>query len=339
MKKAPFVLLICVCCFGCIQTNNKQSESQITDTTITDSIHVNKEPAVQADSSFENNDVLNSIECVNDDVKDYVARKCNHYTKEGIHPYCIQCNGMVSVYDKSRSFGEGKILDSVDVIFNYNNDVEYVVCQTTAKLIHVSFSKSKPLMIINYLDDRPEYYDAILDDYFWIYNLDSLANGALHKDSIYCKYCDDGYVIGDKLFFTRSNEQDDFQGGYWLTDIYVSPFDNIADSVVVARNFGIRAISSDGKYIIAENKNTISQYSCAIIDVEQKKYQVLLGRNYCNRTVIYSDEEQKFGFIFGKKIVYVDMPKTFPFDALEKKDIFWPRPKGLEEKFEKPSLQ
>lgn len=53
MKKASFVLLICVCCFGCTQTNNKQSESQITDTTITDSIHVNKEPAVQADSSFD----------------------------------------------------------------------------------------------------------------------------------------------------------------------------------------------------------------------------------------------------------------------------------------------
>ena len=278
---------------------------------------------------------IEKIDVVNESVKPFVVSKCNHYTKEGIHPYCIQCNGIVSVYDKSHSFGEGNILDSVDVIFNYNNDVEYVVCQTTAKLIHVSFSKSKPLMIINYLDDRPEYYD-----YFGIYNLDSLANGALHKDSIYCKYCDDGYVIGDELFFTRSNERDDFQGGYWLTDFYMSPFDNIVESVVVARNFGIRAISSDGKYIIAENKNTISQYSCAIIDVEQKKYQVLLGRNYCNRTVIYSDEEQKFGFIFGKKIVYVDMPKTFPFDALEKKDIFWPRPPmDWIKKYEKPSLQ
>ena len=340
MRKASLVLLICVYCFGCTRTNNKQSESQISDTTISDSAQVNEEPIVQADSSFENNYVLNLIDFVKEDVKDFAASKCNHYTKEGIHPYCIQCNGIVSVYDKFHSYGEGKNLDLVDVIFNYNNDVEYVVCQTTEKLIHVSFSKSKPLMIINYLDDRPEHYDATLDDYFWIYNLDSLANGILHKDSIYCKYCDDGYVIGDKLFFTRSNERDDFQGGFWLTDIYVSPFDNIADSVVIARNFGIRAISSDGEYILAENKNTINQYSCAIIDVKQKKYQVLLGRNYCSRTVIYSDEEQKFGFIFGKKIVYVDMPKTFPFDALEKRNIFWPSPsRDWIEKFEKPQLE
>ncbi len=244
------------------------------------------------------------------------------------------------VYEKL--IRKGEELDSIELYLNYKKTDNYIIRKSiySDKTIHVSFSETTPLMIINYLDFRPEYYDSAIDDYFWIYNLDSLANGILHKDSIYCKYCSDGYVINDKLFFARSNERDDFYDGFALSDIYVAPLDHIEDSVAIARKFRIRAISSDGKYILAQNKNTIRNWSCAIINVEQKKYQVLLGRDYHARQVIYSDEERKFGFIFGEKIVYVDMPQTFPFDALEKRNIFWPRPKGdWYKKFEKQPLE
>ncbi|MCQ2227339.1 MAG: hypothetical protein MJZ01_05435, partial [Bacteroidales bacterium] len=120
-------------------------------------------------------------------------------------------------------------LDSIYLYLNYNVEKSYKIVETSYKKIKSIFSIDNKKLVINYLDERPEYYDATLDDYFWIYNLDSLANGILHKDSIYCKYCSNGHIIDDRLFYTRSNERDDFQGGYWLTDIYVSPLDNIAD--------------------------------------------------------------------------------------------------------------
>ena len=330
IKNWIIIFLVCslMCTMSPFQNDNRSIE----------------EPFTHVIDSVVNENTINHIEIVRELVKDYDCSSClSHQMKEMIDKkqwWYITCNDDFLLYMKICSRGGEFDLDSFDVFLNYKESFEYKLCRTTEKQIHIGFSKSKPLMIINYLDDRPEHYDASLDDYFWIYNLDSIANGIIHKDSIYCKYCDNGYVIGDRLFFTRSNERDDFQNGFWLTDIYVSPYNDIADSIVIARNFEIRAISNDGKYILAENKNTLSEYSCSIINVEMKKYQVLLGRNYCNRRVIYSDEEQKFGFIFGKKIVYVDMPKTFPFDALEKKNIFWPRPpKGWDKKFETPPLK
>ena len=203
-------------------------------------------------------------------------------------------NGLFLLYEKLNRNKEE--IESVDVYLTYKGlftEKIQSINDSEKNYYIANYSSDNSLMVINYLDERPEYYDATLDDYFWIYNLDSLANGNLHKDSIYCKYCSNGHIIDDRLFYTRSNERDDFQGGYWVTDIYVSPLDNIADSVVIARNFGIRAISSDGKYILAQNKNTIDRYSCAIIDVESNRYQVLLGRDYYAQQVVYSDEEKK----------------------------------------------
>lgn len=285
---------------------------------------------------------IDRIERVKENIKEYRKSCLNSEIREKIDEenwWYITYNDDITMYMKWYPSEESE-LDSFDVILNYKENIEYKLCRTTEKNLHVSFSPSKPLMVINYLDERPEHYDASLDDYFWIYNLDSLSNGISYKDSIYCKYCDDGYVVGNNLFFTRSNERDDFYDGFAWTDIYVAPFDHIEDSVVIARRFRIRAVSSDGKYILAQNQNTISNWSCAIINVDQKKYQVLLGRNYCNRLVFYSNEEKKFGFVFGETIIYIDMPKTFPFDALEKKNIFWPRPpKGWDKKFEKPPLK
>ncbi|MCR5695962.1 MAG: hypothetical protein K6G73_03180 [Marinilabiliaceae bacterium] len=318
--------LLCTMCSARTNTQQVEDAASINTDTIVDEYPIDRIELVKETI----NGYSSHKSCLNSEIREKIDEEKWWYitSKDNITMYMKGCPS------------EESELDSFDVILNYKENIEYKLCRTTEKILHVSFSPSKPLMVINYLDERPEHYDASLDDYFWIYNLDSLVNGVLYKDSIYCKYCDDGHVVGDNLFFTRSNERDDFQNGFWLTDIYVAPFNHIEDSVVIARRFRIRAVSSDGKYILAQNQNTISNWSCAIINVEQKKYQVLLGRNYCNRPVFYSDEEQKFGFAFGKKIVYVDMPKTFPFDALEKKNIFWPRPpKGWDKKFEKTPLK
>ncbi|MCQ2211884.1 MAG: hypothetical protein MJZ34_16505, partial [Paludibacteraceae bacterium] len=175
--------------------------------------------------------IINSIEIVGETVE---VRKIDRYQgnsieDDGRKAWGIKYHKGYYLYNKIISFGELEILDSIDIFLNCNNHNTVFINKTTDKKIHASFSADNKKLVINYLDDRPEYYDAALDDYFWIYNLDSLAKGKLVKDSIYCKYCDDGQIVDDRLFYTRSNERDDFRGGYWLTDIYVSPLDNIAD--------------------------------------------------------------------------------------------------------------
>ncbi len=283
---------------------------------------------------------IDTIEIVNETIEVGQIEKYrgNSLENDGRKAWGIKYQKGYYLYDKNLSMGETNELDSIEVFLNYKDKENIFISKTTDKMIHASFSSDNKKLVINYLDERPEYYDASLDDYFWVYDLDSLVNGELVKDSIYCKYGSHGHIVGDKLYYTRSNERDDLLGGYWLTDIYVSPYGHIEDSVVVARQFGIRAVSSDGKYILAENKNVTHQYSCAIIDVEQRKYQVLLGRDYYDRKVFYSDEKKKFGFVFGNKIVYVDTPKTFPFDTMNKQNIFFRSDKCLNEKFFKPAL-
>jgi len=52
------------------------------------------------------------------------------------------------------------------------------------------------------------------------------------------------------------------------------------------------------------------------IDVEAKKYQMLLGRDYFKHKAFYSYYEKKFAFDFEGYLIYVDFPESYPFDAL-----------------------
>lgn len=81
----------------------------------------------------------------------------------------------------------------------------------------------------------------------------------------------------------------------------------------------IAAISSDGKYILARRRD-IANSALAIVDVEQKRYQLLLGREYqrYSREPFYSYLYNKFAFIMDGHIIYVDFPEEYPFDALRR---------------------
>ena len=64
----------------------------------------------------------------------------------------------------------------------------------------------------------------------------------------------------------------------------------------------------------------------AIVDVTQKKYQLLLGRDYDDdrSQAFYSQYHQKFAFDMNSHIVYVDFPDEYPFDALRRDNSLVP---------------
>lgn len=201
------------------------------------------------------------------------------------------------------------ILDSV-----YNAD----------KKIHSSFSSDGRILIVNTLNTLSDYYNPEQDDRFMVYHLENIGNGIIKKEYIPCKHCADGYLIGNDLFFTKSNQRDDLSGGFSWKDIYKAPWGKLRDSVKIASFSEILAISPDGKYILGTRHFDLPNSPCAIFDVENKRYQLLLGRNYSKAHTFYSYKEKKFAFDFGGYIVYIDFPKDYPFDAMHKDNPYIP---------------
>lgn len=205
------------------------------------------------------------------------------------------------------------------LIVLYNNKMHVIDSIYNAdKKIHSSFSTNGKFLIVNTLNTLSDYYNSDQDDRIYVYLLDSLKKGKVIKDDIFCKYCGDGYLVGDDFYFTKSNERDDFSGGFKWKDIYVSPWSQLKDSVKIASYTNILAISPDGKYILGTRQFDLPNSPCAIIDVVNKKYQLLLGRDYSKADAFFSYKEKKFAFNFSDRIVYIDFPEEYPFDALKK---------------------
>jgi hypothetical protein len=206
------------------------------------------------------------------------------------------------------------------------------------KLIHSSFSEDGKYLIINTLNELPEMYNPKQDDQFIVYDLDDLRRGKVTRSVIPCQYCTFGHLVNNKLFFARSNERDDFAGGYAWRDIYVAPWGKLKDSVRIAFRSDIKAISPDGKYILAKNFD-LPNGVCTIIDVKAKKYQLLMGRDYNKYSAFYSYKKEKFAFDFGSHIIYVDFPEEYPFDALRTDLLFQGRRSAIRKLFQHMPLE
>ena len=207
-----------------------------------------------------------------------------------------------------------------ELIFWHNNQTIRIDSIYNAdKNIRASFSTDGKYLLVNTLSELTDYYQPEIDDQIIVYSVDSLKKGVVKQQSIPCKLCADSYLIGDQLFFTKSNVPDDLWDGYAWPDIYVAPWGRIQDSVKIAAAADIYAISPDGRYIVAKRRD-LPNGPRAIINVATKKYQLLLGRNYQEAQVFYSYQKKKFAFDFGDQIVYVDFPEEYPFDALNREN-------------------
>jgi len=216
----------------------------------------------------------------------------------------------IGVFDKVSEYGYQEIhlnhsgrdyiLDSI-----YNAD----------KKIHSSFSSDGRYLLVNTLNTLSDYYNPAQDNRIVVYDLSEIDQGKIGKEYIPCLHCSDSYLIGDQLFFTVGGI--DGYGGFSNKDTYVAPWGNLKDSVKVASNTNIVAISPDGKYVLGTRFFDTQKMTAVIVDVKRKTYQMLLGRNYAAHRAFYSSYEGKFAFDFKGYLIFVDFPNSYPFDALK----------------------
>ncbi|MEM0941954.1 MAG: hypothetical protein AAGI25_19510 [Bacteroidota bacterium] len=196
--------------------------------------------------------------------------------------------------------GKDYFLDSI-----YNAD----------KKIHSSFSADGRYLLVNTLNTLSDYYNPEQDNRIMVYDLSEIEKGKVGKQYIPCTHCSDSYLIGDQLFFTIGRK--DGYDGFSNKDIYVAPWGSLKDSVKIARNTDIKAISPDGQSLLGIRFWDRQQNTAVVVDVKQRKYQMLLGRDYAKRKAFYSYHEKKFAFDFKGYLIYVALPESYPFDALE----------------------
>ena len=199
---------------------------------------------------------------------------------------------------------------------NYELNTYYIdSISNSDKKIHSSFSSDGKYLLVNTLNTLSDYYNPVQDNRIMVYDLKDIDNGEVKKQYIPCTHCSDSYLVGDQLFFTIGRK--DGYGGFSNKDIYVAPWGSLKDSVKIANNTDILAISPDGKYILGTRFWDRQKTTAVIVDVEHKKYQMLLGRDYAERKTFYSYYENKFAFDFKGYLIYVDFPESYPFDALQ----------------------
>jgi hypothetical protein len=236
-------------------------------------------------------------------------------------PYLNYFSIMDSVIFYSRSLSNSSKDGYTQMYIRYNDRKETMLdsISVSDKKIHSSYSDNKEYLIVNSLNTMPEYYIPEQDDRFLLYDITKIQKDTINRIQIPCKYCSHGYLLGKKFFFTKSNERDDLWGGYAWTDIYLTSFGDVTDTVKIATRSNILTISPDGRHILIERQNLINSPR-AILDTETRQYQILSGRDYRKYKFFFSYKKKKFAFVFNGKIIYIDFPEKYPFDALMKED-------------------
>ncbi|WOK06887.1 hypothetical protein RT717_27850 [Imperialibacter roseus] len=218
--------------------------------------------------------------------------------------YCKDYFDDTSDYGYSRLFiydsGHEYFLDSV-----YNAD----------KKIHISFSTGGRYLLVNTLNTYADYYNPEQDNRIMVYDLSEIGQGKINREYIPCMHCSDSYLVGDNLFFTIGRK--DGYNGFSNKDIYMAPWRSLQDSVKIAANTDILAISPDGKSILGTRFWDRQKSTAVVVDVEQKRYQMLLGRDYAEHNAFFFPFDSKFVFDFKGYLIYVDFPEKYPFDALK----------------------
>ncbi len=215
--------------------------------------------------------------------------------------------------DAPDEYGYSKLMITIG-----NEDIMLDSIYNADKKIHSSFSSDGNYLLINTLNTLSDFYNPEQDDRIALYDLKTISGAKVQKKYIQCVHCSDSYLVGNTFFFTKGRK--DGYDGFTNKDIYSAPWGNLGDSVKIASNTDLLAISLDGKYILGSRFFDTQSNTNVIIDVESKTYQLLLGRDYHNYRGFYSNTENKFGFSIDGYVVYVDFPTRFPFSALKWKN-------------------
>lgn len=179
------------------------------------------------------------------------------------------------------------------------------------------FSNDGTKLICNPYTSYTPGYSPETDDRIYIYDLRNIEKGKIVKQIISCEQCLNTFIVNNFYYYNKEIPVGHGYDGYYK-NIYKAPLNNINDTIKIAHDIEIFNITPDGKFILG-GKYLHNKFSLVIINIETKRFQYILGRDYYYNihNCYYSFKEKKFAFDFGNHIVYVEFPENYPFDALE----------------------
>ena len=225
---------------------------------------------------------------------------------------------LYSVYNKSlqdnRSFCEISDLHNLNVTYltdknnylfhlensnNFEDDVDVLLSHNGRYLIYAPYTGI-------YLRD------AKGDSVITIYDFNNEIKPVIKR--ITCKECIKPQIVSEQLFYGKKFYY--FPG----TDTYdwkiyrTLKFD-LQKSELLAEYIEILLVSPDGRYILGK-KNLQGKDVAILLDVEAKKFDYLLGRDYLQYDYFFSPAHKKFAFDTENHIIYINYPTEFPFNSV-----------------------
>ncbi|MBO7496436.1 MAG: hypothetical protein J6T98_07770 [Salinivirgaceae bacterium] len=193
--------------------------------------------------------------------------------------------------------GKGKKIKSVPEHY-LDIDVYYNVCYTGDCMVMTDF-------VSEYL--RSTIADSIITVY-------SVQNGDVTTKEIACVECVSPQIVKEQLFYGQKfyylEGCDDYD---WK--VYRAPNFDLSKSELLGEYIEPLLVSPDGKYILGK-KYFQGKAVAVILDVEAKKFDYLLGREYLRYGYFYSPAYKKFAFDTESHIIYINYPQEFPFNSI-----------------------
>jgi hypothetical protein len=129
-----------------------------------------------------------------------------------------------------------------------------------------------------------------------------------------CKNCISPHVVGEylyygkKFFYLKGADVYDWK-------IFRAPLSNLSHSELLAEFIELLFVTPDASFILGK-KLLYGEETLVVLDIKAGKFQYLLGRSYSKLKFFFSPAYQKIAFDRDTDILYVEYPKTFPFNAI-----------------------
>lgn len=142
----------------------------------------------------------------------------------------------------------------------------------------------------------------------------NVQNGHIITKELTCKECIKPQIVNEQLFYGKKFYYFPGTDAYDWTIYQASKFD-LPKRELLAEYIEILLVSPDGKYILGK-KNLQGTDVAVLLDVEAKKFDYLLGRDYLQFDYFFSPAFKKFAFDTKNQIIYINYPDKFSFNSV-----------------------
>ena len=177
-----------------------------------------------------------------------------------------------------------------------------------------------------YLQDVPN------DSTISIYDFGTNEEVKPIQKKITCQECIKPQMANGKLYYSKKFYYFPGTDAYDWKIFRATNFDR-SKTELLAEYIEILLVSPDGNYILGK-KNLHGKDVAVLLDVDAKKFNYLLGRDYLQYDYFFSPAHKKFAFDTENYFIYIEYPTKFPFgsvgidaerikSSISEKEAFW----------------